>query len=160
MDFRCAGGCDFFQQFKKVPAFFGVESAEDLVLKFLGDGLGLIEQAASFGKETNPLGPSVALVPRAGKHPAELHAAQRGRDGRRVAGHALGDFRLSQSFGRALVQPAEDGVLVRSDSKRGDALPEGLVERVPSAAQQWGEASHGPPILGLGCRGTRGPTPA
>ena len=117
------------------------EGTEGFGLEGFGHVEGLGEDAASVGFDADAAGALVALVGVAGDEAAFFHALKGGGDGVGVAGHEVGDGLLGEAARVALAEPAQDAVLVGREAEVGDALAEDLVQRIPRAPEQRGEAA-------------------
>ncbi len=72
-----------------------------------------------------------------------FHAADERSDRIGVATHGAGELGLGEACGVEFVEVAEDRVLVRGAAGMGDSAAEGLVEAIPGASEEDGQAALG-----------------
>jgi len=136
--------------FEKGFALVFGENGEDFSLKIQGDLAGGVVSAAAAGEEADAAGAAVGLVGGALKEAAGFHAFEEGGNGVGVAGDNVGDLPLGELEGGGLDEGAEDGKLVGGEAGGEEAAAEGLVEAVPGAAEEGGEAAAGGRVEGEG----------
>src|SRR5439155_1582000 len=84
------------------------------------------------------IGPAILLVRFADQEPGLLHSLKQRGDRVGIAAHQLSQFALGDAI--VLEESAHDRELVWSDFKLRGAAAKGLVEAVPGAAEQGGQA--------------------
>ena len=114
------------------------ENTQDLFLQFEGNFAGFDVFLFSGGLKLEAVRAAIFFVGLSLDQAGGLHAFEQRRDGVGIAGDQMREFAL----GNALVfeQGAQHGELVGSDFEMGDAAAKSLVEAVPGAAEQRGQA--------------------
>ena len=105
----------------------------------MGPGLGV--GASALGRRGDQPRPAVRGVHLPLDQAVGVHPLDQRRDRVRIAGHAGTDLRLPNALAVVLLQPAQNGELVRRDPKCGQTLTKRLVQAVPAPPQQRGQPS-------------------
>ncbi|MFM1942630.1 MAG: hypothetical protein RI897_1612 [Verrucomicrobiota bacterium] len=124
-------------------AIFLGQVLEHIVLELEGDTAEFFEFCLAFFGELEAAGASVVGVGGADEELLVFHAPDEGGDGIGVATHGAGELGLGEAGGVEFVEVTEDGVLVRGAAGMGDSAAEGLVEAVPGASEEDGQAALG-----------------
>ena len=114
------------------------QDTQDLSLQFEGDRAGFDVFLFSGGLKLEAVCPAIFFVSFSLDQAGGLHAFEQRGNGVGIAGDQMREFALGNAF--VFEQGAQHGELVGSDFEMGNAAAKSLVEAVPGAAEQRGQA--------------------
>ena len=114
------------------------QDTQDLFLQFESDRAGFDVFLFSGGLKLESVGATILLMRLSLDQAGGLHAFEQRCDGVGITGDQMREFALGNAF--VFEQGAQHGELVGSDFEMGDTAAKSLVETVPGAPEQGGQA--------------------